>query len=121
MNERERQREILDSWRRLSSAETEAIDAGDWGHLVTLQDAKRALQGRLTGRGEAASAPPLDPALAPDVAELVALERANLALLGRRQAAADLERADAERARRNLRRQQELFGARTSNSWQQYS
>ncbi len=112
-------RAILESWARLSTAETEAIESGNWVHLVTLHRAKAALRERLDAVGDRLDVS--DPELATQVAELLERERANLALVVLRRSSAEAERASVERARWNLRRQMGSFGHRPATSWQQYS
>ena len=110
---------ILESWARLSAAETEAIESGNWVHLGTLHRAKAALRQRLDAMDDGWEAS--DPELAVQVAELLERERANLALVVLQRTSAEAERAVVERARWNLRRQMGSFGHRPAMSWQQYS
>jgi len=112
-------RTILESWARLSAAETEAIEDGNWVHLVTLHQAKAALRKRLDACEDVAARS--DPGLASQVAEVLERERTNLALVAGRRMAAEAESASVERARWNLRRQMGSFGHRPTTSWQQYS
>lgn len=115
----ENHKAILDSWARLSSAEAEAIEDGNWAHLDTLHRAKEALRQRL--EREAGAPDASDPEWRSQLAEVLERERQNLSLLARRRAAAEQERASVEQARWNLRRQQGSFGHRSATSWQQYS
>ncbi len=119
MNAEEMPGTLLESWERLSLAETEAIEARNWGHLATLQDAKAALRQQLEHVDFGVSSS--HPEWASRVVELLEQERANLALVMRCQAAAAEERATMERARWNLRRQMGSFGHRAPTFWQQYS
>jgi hypothetical protein len=112
-------RAILESWARLSAAETEAIETANWVHLGTLHRAKAALRQRLDALDDGKHVS--DPELATQVAELLERERSNLALVVLRRTAAEAERAVVERARWNLRRQMGSFGHRPATSWQQYS
>ncbi|MGE3313199.1 MAG: hypothetical protein AB7O66_24805 [Limisphaerales bacterium] len=111
--------QILEAWTRLSSAETEAIEANDWAHLGTLQEAKSALRQRLDAVPEEALRS--NSACATRLAEILERERTNLALLERRRADAARKRDTLERTRWNLRRQMGSFGSRSETSWQQYS
>ncbi len=110
---------LIESWSRLSSAETEAIESGNWPHLGTLHKAKAALRKRLDAFAD--DAVRSDSRWAPRLAEVLEQERTNLALLERRRTAAEEERITIERTRWNLRRQMGSFGSRSGTSWQQYS
>ncbi len=119
----------LEAWARLTAAESEAIEAGDWAHLVDLQQVKQRLRatavpevgdggadGGAVARGNA-----MDPSVTALVAAVVAQERANLALLERRREGLEAERVSAEKARWNLRRQMGSFAGGRGVTWQQYS
>ena len=111
--------EVLEAWQRLPSAETEAIEAGDWIHLATLQRAKGSLGQRL--QALSAEGDRRDPGIASRVAALMAHERANLDLIQRRRARAETDQAVVEQSRWNLRRQMGSFGKRRTPTWNQYS
>jgi len=119
--EQEEHRSILEAWRRLSSAETEAMEAGDWVHLARVQDAKATLQDRLSRSEYVPDRNDNDPGLGSLMSEILERERSNLRLLDRRKDEAKVEQAAVECSRRNLRRQQKLFVGRTATSWQCYS
>lgn len=119
----------LEAWARLTAAESEAIEAGDWAHLVDLQLVKQRLRTTAVaggGEGGEGGAPvvrgnPMDPSVTALVAAVVAQERANLALLERRRAGLEAERVSVEKARWNLRRQMGSFAGGRGVTWQQYS
>lgn len=110
---------LLQSWERLSSAQTEAIQSGNWGHLATVQTAIRHLLDRLESALEGGTR--LDPDSLAIVQEISARERANLALVDARQREVANERSALDRSRWNLRRQQHSFVTPNSSNWQRYS
>lgn len=110
---------LLESWERLSAAESEAIQSGNWGHLATLQTAIRHLLDRLESALEGGTR--LDPHSLAIVHEISARERANLALVDARQREVASERSSLDRARWNLRRQHHSFVTPNSGNWQRYS
>ena len=110
---------LLQSWERLSSAETEAIQCGNWRHLATVHAAIKHLLDRLESVLEGGTR--LSPDSQSIVQEISARERANLALIDVRQRDILSEQAALERSRWNLRRQQHSFVHPATGNWQRYS
>jgi len=110
---------LLQSWERLSSAETEAIQSGNWRHLATVHAAIKHLLDRLESVLDGGTR--LTPDSQSIIQEIAAREHANLALIGVRQHDLLSEQAALERSRWNLRRQQHSFVLPASGNWQRYS
>ncbi|HEY3862382.1 MAG TPA: penicillin-binding protein activator [Verrucomicrobiae bacterium] len=108
MDPRQRVAAILKEWLDRTRDETQAIQAGHWAELRTVQDAKTQLRQPLGQAVEAWRA--LNPAEAaanpfrPAVEELLALETQNASLLADRKHRAQEEKRLLEQAQFNLRR-----------------
>jgi hypothetical protein len=116
-------------WRALTEAEAGAIGAAAWQRVADLQRAK----GRLQPAFREASAP-FDSAtnaspglslarktLQGMLAELMALEKQNLASLARQVAAMQQGRRDLDSSAQNLRRLHRSYSAPHRGVWERYS
>lgn len=112
--------ELLAAWRQLSLEESKAIDTDSWDRVLELQAQKAGLQKAFEGMPGSVSGsdPEVDPLL---VASLMAQETMNLQRVQRRRDAAEPQRAELERSRRDLRRIRNSFGSNQAVSWQHYS
>lgn len=115
-----------DEWRRLTEAESGAIEAGDWEGLLRLQAAKQSLQSViLEADSRAGAGGGHGPAAGESrgrLEELIRLESRNREVLAGRIAAARAEQASLEQSRRNLQRLQRSFaGSVRPAAWQRYS
>ena len=114
MNAQGQLSELLDDWRGLTAAESQAIRTLDWPRLEECQEAKKRLMSQIEGLENI-------PELLPRVKELLALERHNECDLQAMRANLEAERAGVDRASRAMRQVSKAYGGRSSANWQSYS
>lgn len=117
---------LLAEWRRLTEAESVAIDGGAWEHVLRHQAAKARLRADYEAAARTAGWPDRQPLPHADarrmLGDLLVLEERNRVLLTRRLEASRAERLSAEQHRRTLRRMQRVLGPGPTNAaWQQFS
>ena len=119
--------QLLEQWRRLTLAETNAITTSGWEALKTLQEEKLLLQ-PLIERVEsmlfpAASEPESEEKkrLREDVQDLLRLEQDNRKLLANFIADADAQLKRSNKIIQSLRFVQRAYGDRSRSFWHSYS
>jgi hypothetical protein len=117
-------------WRRLSVAEAQAIQAGDWPHLEELHGKKQVLQPEISLVGdhleaELAKQGPLGEAVQKRfrdlAAQLVVLERENDSALAAQQQRVEQQQAELAQTSRNLRQVHAAYAPGGRPGWHSYS
>ncbi|PAW81634.1 MAG: hypothetical protein B9S33_16280 [Pedosphaera sp. Tous-C6FEB] len=130
MNARDHLFSLYEQWRRLSLAEGDGIQRGDWAEVRRCQNAKQTLQERIVLAIDALKAEqvglPAEPgetesAIRTVVSRLMELEGHNSRLLAEQRARSEAEQAGATRATQNLRQLNRAYGQSHASGWQNYS
>lgn len=130
MSPREHLFSLYEQWRRLSLAEGDAIQQGDWLEVRRCQNAKQTLQERIVAAtdalrtdplGRAADAGETESAIRTVVSRLMELESLNSRRLADQRARGEAEQSGAERATQSLRQVSRAYGLPRASGWQNYS
>jgi hypothetical protein len=121
---------LYDQWRRLTELEGEGIRLADWGQVAACQKMKEALQTQII---EAARAWPTqawkstgsetetEQTLGSLIDQLLALEQRNSEWLRTKREAAQVQKAELEKASRNLHQVQKAYVSGPPPLWHSYS
>lgn len=121
---------LYEQWRRLSLAESEGIQRGDWAEVTRCQNAKHALQERIVAATDALKEEQTglhcdrretESAIRTVVSRLMELESQNSRQLAQQRARADAEQAGADKATQSLRQVNRAYGQPRQTGWQNYS
>jgi hypothetical protein len=114
---------LYSEWRRLTEAESMAIETGEWAALSALHSAKQGLQTEILAAEarEGSGSPEEGIARRQLLEELLRLEARNRDLLRRRRDSAEREQTRLEQSRSNLRRLHQSFVGEREGAWQRYS
>ena len=130
MNARDHLFSLYEQWRRLSLAEGDAIQRGDWLDVRRCQNTKQALQERIVmatdalraeQSGLAGSPKETESAIRTVVSRLMEIEGQNSQRLADQRARGEAEQSGAERATQNLRQVNRAYGLPRASGWQNYS
>ena len=116
--------QLCDEWRRLTESETAAIKSHDWNSLVQVQSQKTDLRSAfdaIAAQGPDSRDPARRHVVHSVVAELMAMERANLDLLSAQISTAHGEQLRLAQSAKNLRRLHRYSGSSAAPVWQSYS
>lgn len=130
MSAREHLFSLYEQWRRLSLAESDAIQRGDWLEVRRCQNTKHTLQERIVVATDALKAEQVglhtspaetESAIRTVVSRLMELESQNSRQLADQRARGETERSGAARATQNLRQINRAYGQPHASGWQNYS
>ena len=121
---------LLDDWKTTSRAEEAAIALNQWAEVDRQQLRKQALRQQILHTTEAwqrrwsvtgETQADYERAFRPILAELIALENSNGALLARQREQASRQMQELDRTTQTLRGVQRAYGATPQTQWTSYS
>ena len=121
---------LYERWRRLTELEGEGICLGDWSKVAGCQKTKEAVQEQILDAAHAwrtqagpenANRNEVEHALNNLIDHLLALERRNGEWLQTRREATQLQKAELEKASRNLHQVQKAYVSGQQPLWHSYS
>lgn len=124
MTHEERLLQACQHWHRLSDAERAAVQASNWNALTEAQSRKQLLQRDIDEVLQSVTAidrQRLVTQFASTVADLVTLERENLATLNWTRDRAVEEKLALDQASLHLRQVRQAYAPSQSNAWHSYS
>lgn len=130
MNARDHLFSLYEQWRRLSLAEGDAIQRGDWSEVRRCQNAKQTLQERIVLATDALKVEQVglhtnpeetESAIRTVVSRLMELEGQNSRQLAEQRSRGEAEQANTERATKSLRQVNRAYGQPHASGWQNYS
>ncbi|MSR66891.1 MAG: hypothetical protein EXS24_05910 [Pedosphaera sp.] len=108
---------MLREWKRLTLAESRAIQLQDWAEVQRLQDTKAQI------RAEYEQLDPMvdEARFRPEAQEVLALEQANLDCLSHSMQTTRAQILAEDKSIQNIQQVQRAYGSRFGTYWQQYT